>query len=209
MSRRPLDTLLTLLVALSVQSPLGAQAVGVGYQLARSNETDMLESRGPGLRLRLRGTIDLRYDYLLTDGERFDYVYGGFLPPESVPEPITYSTRLHTLFVAARARLLSRGSFQLLALPELGLSTGTVTKRSVATGREGASGSAGGVGAGIALELSASRIGGSPIGGWIAARIRGFASVGPYAEDAYEPLRDLDSIRSLEIGLTFAITRSP
>ncbi len=139
----------------------------------------MLESGGPGLRLHLRWPIDLRYDYLLTDGERFDYLYGGFLPEGSVREPITYSTRLHTVFVAARARLLSRGSFQLLALPELGLWTGTVTKRRAATGEEGASGGAGGVGMGIALERSASRVGGSPIGGWIAVRIRDFTLLVP------------------------------
>jgi hypothetical protein len=203
MSRRPLDTLLFLIVAFSVPSPLGAQAVGVGYQLARSDATNMLKSGGPGLRLRLRGPIDLRYDYLLTDGERVDYLYGGFLPPESVPEPITYSTRLHTLFIAARARLLSHGSLQLLALPELGLWKGTVTKRSVATGQETAPGG-GGWGAGIALELSAFHIRGSPIGGWVAARLRTFVP-GMRAEDADEPLWDLESIRSLEIGLTYGL----
>ena len=205
MSRRPLDTLLSLIVVFNVQGPLAAQALGVGYQLARSETPDLLESGGPSLRLRLRGPIDLRYDYLLTDGERVDYLYGGFLPPGSVPEPITYATRLHSVFVAARGRLLTRGSFELLALPEFGFWSGTVAKRSVATGQEGASGSGGGVGLGIALELSTSRIGGSPIGGWIAGRLRGVASVGPEAQDAYEPLRDLGSIRSLEIGLTVAI----
>ena len=205
MSRRPLFILRAAILTLSVCSPLGAQSVGLGYQVARSNQSDMLESSGPGLRVRFRGPIELRYDYLMHEGQRVDSPCGGFIPPECGPEPITYSSHLHSLFVAARARLVSLGSFQLLAVPEIGLASGTVTKRSVATGLEGASGGGGGLGMGFALELSVSRVGGSPIGGWIAGRVRGFAAFGPVAQDGYEPFRELDSIRSVEVGLTVAV----
>ena len=205
MSRRPLMILRTAILALSACTPLGAQSVGVGFQIARSNETDMLESAGPGLRVRFRGPIELRYDYLMHEGQRVDSPCGGFIPPECGPEPITFSAQLHSLFVAARGRIVSLGSFQLLAIPEVGLATGTVTKRSVATGVDGASGGGSGLGMGFALELSASRVGSSPIGGWIAGRVRGFAAVGPVAEDGYQPFRALDSIRSVEFGVTWAL----
>lgn len=205
MSRRPLIILRAAILTLSICSPLGAQSVGLGYQVARSNQSDMLESAGPGLRVRFRGHVELRYDYLMHEGQRVDSPCGGFIPPECGPEPITYSSHLHSLFVAARARLVSLGSFQLLVVPEIGLASGTVTKRSVATGFEGASGGGGGLGMGLALELSASRVGGSPIGGWIAGRVRGFTAVGPVAQDGYEPFRELDSIRSVEIGVTVAV----
>src|SRR2546422_10705123 len=80
MSRRPMIILRVVMLTLGVCSPLGAQALGAGYQIARSNEIDMLQSSGPGLRLRFPGPIDLRYDYLLADGQRFDSPCGGFLP---------------------------------------------------------------------------------------------------------------------------------
>ena len=105
--------------------PLGAQALGAGYQIALSNQIDMRQSNGPGLRVRFRVPIDLRYDYLLADGQRFDSPCGGFIPPNCGPETINVSSRLHSIFIAARARLLSRGSFDLFALPEVGLVSGT------------------------------------------------------------------------------------
>ena len=206
MSSRPMIILRVVMLTLGVCTPLGAQALGAGYQIARSNEIDMLQSSGPGLRLRFPGPIDLRYDYLLADGQRFDSPCGGFLPPNCPPETINYSSRLHSIFIAARARLLSRGSFDLYALPEVGLVSGTIVKRSAATGREGASATGGGLGAGAAVELFASRVGGTPLGGWIAARVRRFVHPGAYAiADGYDPHRDLDWIRSVEIGVTFAL----
>jgi len=185
--------------------PLGAQALGAGYQIALSNQIDMRQSNGPGLRVRFRVPIDLRYDYLLADGQRFDSPCGGFIPPNCGPETINVSSRLHSIFIAARARLLSRGSFDLFALPEVGLVSGTIVKRSAATGREGASATGGGLGAGAAVELFAADVGGTPIGGWIAARYRRFVHPGTYAADGYEPHRGLDWIRSAEIGVTFAL----
>lgn len=195
-----------LILTLIFSAPLGAQTLGAGFQIARANQIDMRQSSGPGLRVRFRQPIDLRYDYLITDGQRFDTrCAGGPLPPQCAPETIDYSSRLHSIFIAARARLLSRGSFDLFALPEVGFVSGTISKRSAATGQEGASATGGGLGAGAALELSASRVGGSLIGGWIAARFRGFVHPGAYAVDGYEPHRELDWIRSVEIGLTLAI----
>jgi len=194
------------ILTLIFSGPLGAQILGAGYQVARSNQIDMLESGGLGLRLRFRGPIDLRYDYLLADGQRFDSrCAGGPLPPSCAPETIDYSSRLHSIFLAARARLLSRGSFQLFALPEVGFVSGTISKRSAATGQEGASATGRVLGAGAAVELFASRVGGTPIGGWIAARFRGFVHPGAVAVDGYEPHRELDWMRSVEIGVTFAL----
>jgi hypothetical protein len=202
MSRRSITAVL---LALGTCSSLGAQAVGVGYQLARTDQSDTREARGPGLRVRFRGPVELRYDYLANDGERFDYPCGGFVPPGCVQETIHYSSRLHSIVVAGRAALFSRGSFHLAALPELGLVTGTVEKRSVATGITGASGGGGGLSVGVALELSATRVGGSAFGGWVAARVRGIANISPEAQDAYQPLRQLSSIGSLELGVTVAL----
>ena len=195
------------MLTLGVGTPLGAQALGAGYQIARSNEIDMLQSSGPGLRLRFPGPIDLRYDYLITDGQRFDTPCGGFiLGPGCANQTINYSSRLHSVFIAARARLLSRGSFDLFALPEVGFVSGTISKRSAATGQEGASATGGGLGAGAAVELFASRVGGTPLGGWIAARVRRFVHPGAYAiADGYDPHRHLEWIRSVEIGVTFAL----
>jgi len=192
------------LVTLGVCSPLGAQALGAGYQIARANQIDMRQASGPGLRLRFRVPIDLRYDYLVTDGQRFDTPCGGFIPPNCPPETINSSSRLHSVFIAARARLLSRGSFHLFALPEVGFVSGTILKRGVASGR-GTSATGGGLGAGAAVELFAARVGGTPIGGWVAARFRGFVHPGAYAVDGYEPHRELDWIRSVEFGVTFSL----
>src|SRR6266550_1520938 len=134
---RPMIILRGVMLMLGVCSPLGAQVLGAGYQVARSNQIDMRQSNGLGLRLRLRVPIDLRYDYLITDGQRFDSrCAGGPLPPQCAPETIDYSSRLHSIFIAARARLLSRGSFNLFALPEVGFVSGTIAKRSAATGPE-------------------------------------------------------------------------
>lgn len=195
------------ILTLGVCSPLSAQVVGAGYQVARSDQVDTRASRGLGLRLRLPVPIDLRYDYLAAHGQRFDYPCGGFVPPGCVPETINYSSHLHSIFVAGRARLLSRGSFHLFALPEVGLASVRIAKRSAATGTQGASGSGSILGAGAALELSASRVGGTPIGGWIAARFRRFVAPGAYALDGYEPHRQLTQIGSVEFGVTFAPQR--
>jgi len=192
------------MLALGVGSPLGAQALGAGYQIARANQIDMRQSNGLGLRLRLRVPIDLRYDYLVADGQRFDSLCGGFVPLNCPVETINTSSRLHSVFIAARARLLARGSWQLSALPEVGFVSGTIVKRGVASGgRSDATG--GGLGAGGAVELFASRVGGTPLGGWVAARVRRFVHPGTYIADAYEPHRGLDWIRSVEFGVTFAL----
>lgn len=204
MSRRPVIILPAVLLTLSVSSPLGAQTFGAGYQLARSNHQDLRGSSGLGLRLRFPGPVDVRYDYLTADGQRFDYPCGGFIPPGCVQETIAYASRLHSLFIAARLRLLSRGSFQLFALPEIGLVSGSIVKRGIASG-QGISANGGAPGGGGAVELLASRVGGSPIGGWIAARFRGFVHPGAYAVDGYEPYRLLDWIGSAEIGVTVAL----
>ena len=55
-----------LILTLGVCTPLGAQAFGAGYQIARANQIDIGQASGPGLRLRFRVPIDLRYDYLIT-----------------------------------------------------------------------------------------------------------------------------------------------
>ncbi len=207
MSRRHMIILRGVMLTLGVCSPpLGAQVFGAGYQVARANQIDMRQASGPGLRLRFRVPIDLRYDYLITDGQRFDTPCGGFiLGPGCANQTINYSSRLHSVFIAARARLLSRGSFNLFALPEVGFVSGTISKRSATTGQEGASATGGGLGAGGAVELFAARVGGTPIGGWIAARVRRFVHPGAYALDAYQPHRELDWIRSAEIGVSFAL----
>jgi hypothetical protein len=202
MSRR---SIILVLLALSISTALSAQAVGVGYQVARTDQSDIREARGPGLRVRFRGPVELRYDYLSNDGQRFDYPCGGFIPPECVQETIHYSSQLHGLFVAARAPLISLGSFHLAALPELGLVTGTIEKRSVATGIAGASGGGSALGVGVSLELSATHLGGTAFGGWVAARLRALADIGMVAEDAYQPLRQLSQISSVELGLTVAL----
>jgi hypothetical protein len=207
MTRHPMIMLRGVaMLTLGVSSPLGAQALGAGYQIARANQIDMLQSGGPGLRVRFRVPIDLRYDYLVADGQRFDSPCGGFiLGPACTQQTINYSSRLHSIFVAARARLLSGGSFELFALPEIGFVSGTISKRSAATGQLGASSTGGGLGAGGAVELFASRVGGTPIGGWVAARVRKFVHLGTYTADAYEPYRGLEWIRSVEFGVTFAL----
>ena len=206
MSRRPMIILRGVMLTLGVCSPLGAQSFGAGYQIARANQIDIGQASGPGLRLRFRVPIDLRYDYLITDGQRFDTPCGDFiLRPACANQTINYSSRLHSVFIAARARLLSRGSFNLFALPEVGFVSGTISKRSAATGQEGASATGGGLGAGGAVELFAARVGGTPIGGWIAARVRGFVHPGAYIPEAYHPHRGLDWIRSVEMGVTFAL----
>ena len=191
------------ILTLSVCSPLGAQFVGAGYQVARSDQIDSRKLQGPGLRF-LVGPIDLRYDYLVGDGQRFDYPCGGFIPPGCVRETINYSSTLHSIFVAARAHLLSRGSFDLFALPEVGLADVTIAKQST-TGPRGTSGGGRLLGAGATLELSASRVGGTAIGGWIAARYRRFVAPGAYAVDGYEPYRQLNGIGSVELGVTVAL----
>lgn len=191
------------ILTLSVCSPLSAQVVGVGYQVARSDQIDTRGSHGPGLRLRFPVPIELRYDYLAAHGQRFDSPCGGFIPPNCGPETIDYSSHLHSIFLAARARLFSRGSFHLFALPEVGLAEVMIAKQS-ATGTQGASASGSILGAGAALELSASRIAGTAIGGWIAARYRRFVAPGAYALDGYEPHRQLNQIGSVELGVTIA-----
>jgi len=201
-----MKTLCSVILTLCVCSSLRAQVLGFGYEIARANQIDMREAGGLGLRVRFRGPIDLRYDYLITNGQRFDTPCGAFIfGPECAEQTINYASRLHNIFIAARARLLSRGSFDLIALPEVGFVTGTISKRSAATGQEGASATGGGLGAGAGLELSATRVGGGQLGGWIAARFRGFVHPGVYATDGYEPHRGLDWIRSVEVGVTFAL----
>src|SRR4051812_22010387 len=107
MSRHP-----PVILALCVCGPLslGAQSLGIGYQIARSNQIDRREANGPSVRLRFpgRARIELRYDYLGSDGRRFDTPCGGFILPNCGPEPIEYSSNLHNLFIAVRASLLSR-----------------------------------------------------------------------------------------------------
>ena len=205
MTRHPMFMLRGVaMLTLGVSSPLGAQALGAGYQIARANQTDMRQSNGLGLRVRFRVPIDLRYDYLVADGQRFESPCGGFIPPNCPPETINSSSRLHSVFIAARARLLSRGSFDLFALPEVGFVSGTIVRRGVTSGR-GSDATGGALGAGAAVELFASRVGGTPIGGWVAARFRGFVHPGTSAVDGYEPHRGLDWIRSVEFGVTFAL----
>jgi hypothetical protein len=138
-------------------SPLGAQGIGAGYQIARADQEDTRDARGLGIRIQFRGPIELRYDYLSSAGERFDFPCGGFIPPGCVQEPIHYSSDLQGL--------------------------------------------------GAALELSASRLGGTAFGGRIAARARGFALHGPSAPDAYQPYQQMDWIESLEFGVSVALPR--
>lgn len=192
------------ILTLCVCSPLNAQFVGAGFQVVRSDQKDMRGSRGPGLRFGF-GPIDLRYDYLVAHGQRFDYPCGGFIPPGCVQETIDYSSHVHSIFLGARARLLSRGSFDLFVLPEVGLTSGTFARQSVATPTRGVSGGGYNLGAGAALELAASRLRGTAIGGWIAARFRGFVAPGAYAVDGFEPHRQQHWIGSVELGVRYAL----
>ena len=204
MSRRPFANLLVVLSTLSVCRPVGAQVLGAGYQVARSNQFDMLKTGGPGLRLRFPMRIDLRYDYLLGDVRRFENPCG-FAPPSCGPDTLDTAARIHTLFLAARVRLVSRGSFELSALPEIGVAAGTITKRRAATGVEFTSYDGVIPGAGAALEISTSGLAGTPIGGWIAVRVRGFVHPGTVPADAYDPFDGVDWIRSVEIGMTVLV----
>ena len=204
-SRRPLVSLLAALLALRLCAPLGAQVLGAGYQMARSNQVDMLEPGGLALRIRFPIPMDLRYDYLLADTRRFENPCLEPAPPSCGPDTLDTATRLHSVFLAARAPLFSHGSFALFGLPEIGVAVGSITKRVAATGAEYTSYKGIMPGAGVALELSASRVAGTPIGGWIAARVRGFTHPGTVPADGYDPFHGLDWIRSVEIGLTFAM----
>lgn len=199
-----MTVLRSLILLLSVCSPLSAQFVGAGFQFVRSDQIDMRGSRGPGLRFGF-GPIDLRYDYLVAHGQRFDYPCGGFVPPGCVQETIDYSSHVHSIFLAARARLLSRGSLGLFVLPEVGLTAGTFARRSVATPTRGSSAGGLNLGAGAALELAASRLRGTPVGGWIAARFRRFVAPGSYAVDGFEPHREQNWIGSVELGVKYAL----
>lgn len=147
----------------------------------------------------------MRYDYLLARGQRFDSPCGGFIPPGCGPETINYSSDLHSIVFAARVRLLSRGSFHLFALPEVGLVSGTIAKRSAADPSRGTAATGSTPGAGAALELAAYRVGGTAWGGWIAARMPGFVHPGAHAVDGYEPHRSLNRISSVELGVTYAL----
>ena len=190
---------------LALGSPLSAQVVGAGFQIARSNQVDTKQAQGLSVRLRFGRRVELRYDHLLANGQRFDSPCGGFIPPGCGPETIDYTSRLHGFFVAVRVPMLSRGLVQLALLPEAGIVRGTIVKRSAATGQVGSSGTGGAPGAGLGLELSAARVGGTPFGVWIAGRFRGFVHPGSYALDGYEPHRGLDWIRSVEIGATLSM----
>ena len=205
MSRHPTNMLGSVILALCLSSPLGAQTVGIGYQLARSDQNDMLESGGPGLRVRFKAPVDLRYDYLTSEFERFENPCGGFAPPSCGPDSLATTTHLHSVFIAVRGRLVSVGAFHLFALPEAGFVTGKIAKRTVATGQEFASYTGGALGVGIALELSAARVGGTPVGGWIAARIRHFTPSSSPPADTVQPWYWLDWIRSVEFGVTVAL----
>jgi hypothetical protein len=204
MSRRLTNVFLPVMLLLRISSPLSSQALGAGYQLARSDHHNARDARGLAIRIRLPVPVDLRYDYLAANGERFESPCVGFVPPGCPSETVHHSTGLHSIFIAARARLFSFGSFQLIALPELGFVTGTIERRGMTSGKEtSASGSA--PGAGLSLELAAPRVGGSAFGGWVAMRLRGFVHPGSYAVDGYEPVRDLNGISSVELGVTYAV----
>ena len=194
----------SVIVMLAIGTPLSAQVVGAGFQIARSNQVDTKSAQGVAVRLRLGRRVELRYDYLLSDGQKFDYPCGGFIPPGCVQETIDYTSRLHGFFVGVRAPFFTKGAVQLSALPEVGFVTGTIYKRGVASGRD-ISSSGGAPGAGLGLELSATRLFGTPLGAWIAARVRGFVHPGAYALDGYEPHRELDWIRAVELGASFSV----
>jgi hypothetical protein len=191
----------TALFAFALCSTLDAQVIGIGYQKVQSDQVDMRDMSGPGLRLRLRPPIDVRYDYYSSLGHRLDSPCGGFIPPDCEPEVIEYSSYLHNLFVAGRIDVLPGRSFHVFLLPEAGVVFGRITKRSAATGVEGASSKGGALGAGGAVELSTSSFMNTPFGGWIALRYRRFTTPGTEAIDAYEPHRDLNWIRSAELGV--------
>jgi hypothetical protein len=203
MTLRVLRTLCVLLLALTLCGTLDAQVIGVGYQKVQSDQIDMRDMSGAGLRIRLKPPIDLRYDYYSSQGQRFDSPCGGFIPPECGPELIDYSSYLHNFFVAGRIDLIPGRSFHVYLLPEAGMVLGKITKRGIASGM-GASSTGGALGAGAAVELSASSLMNTPLGGWIGLRYRRFVTPGPEALDAYDPHRDLHWIRSAELGLIFS-----
>src|SRR5688572_13842705 len=116
--RCAMNTLRLLLLSFALCGPLDAQVIGIGYQRVESDQIDMRDMTGPGLRLRLRPPIDVRYDYYTSLGYRVDSACGGFIPPDCGPEVIEYSSYLHNLFVAGRIDVLPGRSFNLFLLPE-------------------------------------------------------------------------------------------
>jgi hypothetical protein len=204
MAERPLVLRVLPLVFALCAGRLDAQVIGIGYQKVQSDQIDMRDMRGPGLRIRLRAPIDVRYDYYTSLGHRFDSPCGGFIPPDCGPELIEYSSYLHNFFVAGRIDALPGRPFHVFLLPEVGIVIGKISKRSAATGMLGASSTGGALGAGAALELSAPSIANTPFGGWVAVRYRRFTTPGTAAIDGYEPHRDLNWIRSAELGLVLS-----
>ena len=200
-----MKTLSALLIAFSLSGTLDAQVIGIGYQKVQSDQIDMRDMSGPGVRIRLNVPVDIRYDYYSSFGHRFDSVCGGMAGPEcGSAEVIEYSSYLHNFFVAGRIDVFPGRSFHVYLLPEAGMVYGRISKHSAATGVLGATSTGGAIGAGGAVELSASSFQNSPLGGWIALRYRRFVRPGPTALDAYEPHRDLHWIRSAEVGLIFS-----
>jgi len=196
-------TLRMLLLAFALCDTLDAQVLGVGYQKVQSDQIDMRDMSGAGLRIRFGRPIDVRYDYYSASGQRFDTPCGGFIPPDCGPEVMDYSSYLHSFSIAGRIDALPGRPFHVYLLPEAGMVLGKITKRGVASGK-GASSTGGALGVGGAVELSAASFKNTPLGGWIALRYRRFFAPGPEALDAYEPHRDLNWIRSAELGLVFS-----
>lgn len=185
-----------------IATPLGAQSIDVGYQYARSNQQDARNMHGFEVRLRFSGPIDLRYDYVSGSNQRF--AAPCTFPPGCAPEVMEFQTGLQTLFVAARLRVLSRGSLMVFVLPEIGWMMGTVEQRgltslTMTSSREDAPG------AGLGLELAATRIGGSAFGGWIGARFRAFAISHPNVVAYGSYPSTLDRLGAVELGVSYEL----
>lgn len=198
-----MNTLRVLILVFALCGTLDAQVIGIGYQKVQSDQIDMRDMSGPGVRIRLTRPIDMRYDYYSSFGHRLDSPCGGFIPVDCGPEVIQYESYLHNFFVAGRIDVLPGKSFHVYLLPEVGMVLGKISKHGTATGM-GASSTGGALGAGAAVELSAESFKNTPFGGWIGLRYRRFFAPGPEAIDAYEPHRDLNWIRSAELGLVFS-----
>ena len=163
---------------------LSAQTVGLGYQVAQTDLSEIPELHGAGLRIPLNRTIAFRYDYLRAS-----------------------PSYLHAIFAGVRMPLIERGAFSMALVPEAGIVHGRIFAKVSCVGcipihGTDAKGTEPGIGGG--LELSATAFGRSQLGGWAALRYRAIISRGYAKDDRYDPFLDLDRIRSIEFGLTYA-----
>jgi hypothetical protein len=171
-------------LAFALSDVSSAQTVGLGYQVAQTDLAEIPELYGAGLRIPLNRTIAVRYDYLRAS-----------------------PSYLHTIFAGLRIPLIERGAFTMAIVPEAGIVHGRIFAEvtcadCIPIHGTDAKGTKPGAGAG--LELSATALGRSQLGGWVALRYRAMVPSGSPKTDRYDPFLELDRIGSIEFGLTYA-----